>query len=172
MLFLIGYMGSGKSTIANALGALKGLNYVDLDYYIENKENMSISRLFSAKGEIYFRKIESLYLKEIIEKREYDIVALGGGTPCYANNMNTINQSSKDTSVYLKVNLDTLTERLFQQKSGRPLLSHLETKADVKDFVRKHLFEREYHYRQAQHIIDVSDLSVQETIERILHVLE
>ncbi len=168
MLFLLGYMGSGKSTIAKALFKTKGLTYVDLDEYIETNEGSTISDIFSQKGEIYFRKIESLYLKKLIEDQEYDVVALGGGTPCYANNMGLIHEKPINKSVYLKVNLNTLSERLYLQKANRPLIAHLETKEDVKDFVRKHLFEREYYYRQAQTIIDVSEMSIEDTLEKVL----
>ena len=168
MLFLLGYMGSGKSTLAAALFKTKGLAYVDLDHYIEKQENSTISEIFSQHGEIYFRKIESKYLNKLIKNRTYDVVALGGGTPCYANNMSLIHQDPKNRSVYLKVNLNTLSDRLFNEKSNRPLISHLETKAEVKDFVRKHLFEREYYYRQAKTILDVSQLSIGDAVKQVL----
>ena len=167
MIILLGYMGSGKSSVGRYLSQKKDLNYCDLDGYIEKKEGMSISEIFQSKGEIYFRKIEHLYLKDILRNKIYQILSLGGGTPCYAGNIDLINNQNID-SFYLKVDLDTLTERLFNQKDKRPLLNEIETKIELKDFIRKHIFEREYYYRQAKQILDVSSLSISEIADKIL----
>jgi shikimate kinase len=160
-------MGSGKSSVGSYLNQKNDLSYCDLDDYIELKEKMSISNIFQSKGEIYFRKIEHLYFNEILTNKPYDILSLGGGTPCYAGNIDLIINQNID-SFYLKVDLDTLTERLFNQKDKRPLIKDIETKGELRDFIRKHIFEREYYYRQAKHILDVSSLSISEIADKIL----
>jgi len=164
-------MGSGKSSVGRYLSQNNRLSYCDLDDYIEEKEGMTISKIFQSKGEIYFRKIEHLYLKDILRDKICQILTLGGGTPCYAGNMDLINAKDID-SFYLKVDLDTLTERLFNQKDKRPLIKEIETKAELKDFIRKHIFEREFYYRQAKHIMKVSNLSIADIATEILKASE
>ena len=86
-IVLLGYMASGKSTIGKQLSKKLSVQFLDLDDYISEKEQMSISEIFDKKGEVYFRLIEHKYLKAVLEKEEDFILSLGGGTPCYANNM-------------------------------------------------------------------------------------
>jgi shikimate kinase len=171
MIILLGYMGSGKTSVGQYLNQKYNLSYCDLDNYIIEKEKLSISEIFKLKGEIYFRKKEHQYLKEVLNANKYDILALGGGTPCYAGNLDLLNSQNIE-SYYLKVNLETLTDRLFNQQNKRPLIKDIATKIDLKDFIRKHLFEREYYYRQAKHILDVSSLSVKEISMIILKDLK
>ncbi|RRO17943.1 shikimate kinase [Flavobacteriaceae bacterium 14752] len=170
MIVLLGYMGCGKSSIGKHLKDYHNLSYCDLDLYIEKEEKQTISDIFDSKGEIYFRKIEHQYLKQVIKNQKIDILALGGGTPCYAENMDLLNSKTTVKSIYLKVNLEILTDRLFRQRLQRPLISNIETQKQLKDFIRKHLFEREYYYRQAEIIIDVSDLNIEKTANKILEL--
>ena len=86
-IVLIGYMASGKSTIGKILAKELNLSFIDLDHYISDREQMSIPEIFNQKGEIYFRKIETKCLLEVLEKEQEFILSLGGGTPCYGNNM-------------------------------------------------------------------------------------
>jgi len=167
MIILLGYMGVGKSSVAKRLADQLQTRFIDLDHYIEEKENMSIKDIFNRKGEIHFRKIENQYLKELLTSKEYEIIALGGGTPCYANNMHLVNAEDVQ-SFYLKMGLDSLTNRLFKIKANRPLISHIPTLEELKDFVRKHLFERQFYYQQAKHSIDVSQLSIEQVTQSIL----
>ena len=90
-VILLGYMASGKSTIGRLLAEEKGLKFINLDEYLEEKEEKSISDIFKDKGEIYFRLKENEYLKELLEKKESFVLSLGGGTPCYSSNMDVIN---------------------------------------------------------------------------------
>ena len=165
-ILLIGYMGSGKSTIAKELAKLLNFNCIDLDEYIEMKENQSISELFRSKGEIYFRKIESQCLKEVVQL-EHVVISLGGGTPCYGNNMEMIKSSPNSKSVYLKASLACLTDRLYEEKSKRPLISHINTKREITEFIGKHLFERSYFYNQADCVITVDNKSALQISEEI-----
>jgi shikimate kinase len=143
---LLGYMGSGKSTVAKLLAKALNLPFTDLDDYIEKKEKKSIKELFKDNGEIYFRLQESKYLKEVLEDTSPGIMALGGGTPCYANNMELIKHFSE--SFYLKGSIATLSERLRSEKSQRPLIAAL-NEEQLTEFIAKHLFERRTFYEQA-----------------------
>ena len=147
---LLGYMGSGKSTVAKLLAKALNLPFTDLDDYIEKKEKKSIKELFKDNGEIYFRLQESKYLKEVLEDTSPGIMALGGGTPCYANNMELIKHFSE--SFYLKGSIATLSERLRSEKSQRPLIAAL-NEEQLTEFIAKHLFERRAFYEQASKIV-------------------
>ncbi len=166
-VFLIGYMGSGKSTIGQKLSDLLKFDFLDLDLYIQDKEGQSIPLLFQTKGEIYFRKIESRYLEEVIAK-ENTVVSLGGGTPCYGNNMNVILSSANAKSIYLKASIPNLVERLFDERVQRPLIAHLETENELTEFIGKHLFERSFFYSQSDIAISVDGKSVNEIIADIV----
>ncbi|MDU8886119.1 shikimate kinase [Yeosuana sp. MJ-SS3] len=168
VVILLGYMTSGKSTIGKVLAQKLDYVFLDLDTYIEKREAMNVANIFKTKGEIYFRKLESIYLQEIISSYQNTVLALGGGTPCYANNMEVILKLKKVTSIYLKVSLHELVDRLEKEKHQRPLVSHLKTKNEILEFVGKHLFERSNYYNQANLVIDTDDKSVDEIIEDII----
>ena len=120
-IVLLGYMASGKSSIGKKLAKMLSMKFLDLDDYIIEKEGMSISKIFKDKGEIYFRKIENKYLKEALTKKEDFILALGGGTPCYGNNMDEVNKN-ETISIYLQGSNLTMTKRLIKKKAKRPLI--------------------------------------------------
>ena len=168
-IVLLGYMASGKSSIGKRLSKKLSMRFLDLDDYIVEKEKMSISKIFQIKGEVYFRLIEHKYLKEIIENDENFILALGGGTPCYANNMDEINKN--DTlSIYLQGSTATMIERLIRKKSKRPLIASL---GDYKipEFVAKHLFERRPFYEQAKKTIKIDDKTKKEVAKELANLL-
>ena len=166
-VIFIGYMGSGKSTIGKKMAERLNFDYVDLDLYIEDKERQSIPELFKTKGEIYFRKIENRYLVEVLTLKN-TIISLGGGTPCYGNNMQLISDSQEFKSIYLKASIPNLLERLFEERWTRPLISHLKNKEELTEFIGKHLFERSFYYNQATITISVDKKSVNEIVEEIL----
>lgn len=107
-IYLVGFMGSGKTHTGQGLAAELNKPFIDLDTYISEKEKRTISAIFKENGAAYFRTIEHKYLNEISEKKQV-IVALGGGTPCFYNNMNLINTTG--ISIYLKTDEKTLFER-------------------------------------------------------------
>ncbi len=152
-------MGSGKSTVAMILGDKLGLPVIDLDDYIALKEELSIPEIFETRGEIYFRKMEYVYLQELLTSDQSFVLALGGGTPCYGNNMNAILEASD--SFYLKASLATLTERLTAEKSHRPLIASLDEE-QLTEFIAKHLFERRNFYERAASIINIDGKSPEE----------
>ena len=166
-IVLLGYMGSGKSSVAKELAKQIGFEFTDLDDYIQEKEQLKIPEIFTKKGEIYFRKMERIYLENLLQFQKPLVLSLGGGTPCYSDTMNLINQTSNFTSIYLSANVNTLTERLFKEKEKRPLISHLETREDLNDFIKKHLFERSFYYNQAETIIKTDGKSISEIVEEI-----
>ncbi|AUC75913.1 shikimate kinase [Olleya sp. Bg11-27] len=168
-LILVGYMASGKSTIGVKTAKLLDFNFIDLDAYIEKKENLSVSDIFKTKGELHFRKLEQLYLKEITAKVDKTIISLGGGTPCFYDTMTWLNALENVKTIYLKTSLDILTDRLYKDRT-RPLIAHLESKEALKDFIAKHIFERSYFYNQANLVVE-SSISVKETINTIVSQL-
>ncbi|MGK0422284.1 MAG: shikimate kinase [Polaribacter sp.] len=164
-IIVLGYMASGKSTIGKEVSKKLDMNFIDLDVYISEQEKKSISEIFKIKGEIYFRKIENLYLKELLNNEGDFVLSLGGGTPCYANNMELI-QSSKAKSIYIQASIPTLVTRLIKEKSTRPLVADLENEK-ITEFVAKHLFERRFFYEQAAIIMNTENKSIQEIVLEI-----
>jgi len=170
IITLLGYMGSGKSTIGAHLATILEYEFIDLDNFIEEKEQLSVKEIFNAKGEIYFRKLENACLKEIYALKNNIVLSLGGGTPCFSGNMELIN-SENSKSIYLKLLPKSLSDRLFLEKEQRPLISHLKTEDDLIEFIAIHLFERQSYYSQAAHVIATDKLTVKETVESIVRVL-
>jgi shikimate kinase len=166
-IILIGYMGSGKSTVGKLLAKLTTKEFKDLDQEIELLENRKIPDIFSENGEIYFRKKEMETLKIVLEQNTNLVLATGGGTPCYGNTMELLNSNNKTVTIYLKSSIQTLTNRLFKERNQRPLISHLTNKKELYDFISKHLFERSYYYNQASLKIETDALSVEEVVENI-----
>ena len=166
-IFLLGYMGSGKSFIGKQLATALNYKFIDLDNEIEREEGATISELFEKRGEVFFRKRERKLLEELIAIQDSAVISLGGGTPCYGDNMDLIRNAEDSTSVYLKLGIDSLTERLFSEKESRPLISHLEEKEKLEEFIRKHLFERGFYYNQSDHIINCDSKTPSEIISEI-----
>ena len=158
-------MGSGKSTIGRNLASKIQLPFIDLDDYIKEKERKRISTIFKEKGEIYFRKVEHQYLKEILNFNESFVLSLGGGTPCYANNMHLI-KNSDAVSFYLQSSVKSLVKRLLKRKSKRPLIAALEDDK-IAEFVAKHLFERRPFYEEADFTIKTDDTSRSEIVSEL-----
>ena len=129
-IFLTGYMGSGKSSTGKLLASQLDYNFIDLDKFIEKEYKMTIPEIFSSKGEKEFRAMEHNCLKKVVEK-ENTVVACGGGTPCYYGNMELMNNNG--TTVYLKMSVDTLVNRLLHAKDKRPLILN-KTEKELKEF--------------------------------------
>ncbi|PKP13585.1 MAG: shikimate kinase [Bacteroidetes bacterium HGW-Bacteroidetes-3] len=164
-IVLLGYMASGKSVIGRILSKKLDLQFVDLDTFIEEKEQLSIPELFETKGEIYFRKKEGEYLLELLNLKENAVISLGGGTPCYGNNMEFI--KNKSTSFYLKGTIDTIFERLKNETSQRPLVATIGME-NLKEYIAKHLFERAPYYEKSDHIILINQKSVNQIVDEIM----
>ena len=170
-IILIGYMGVGKSFIGKILSKEFHFKFIDLDTYIESKEKKTINDLFKEKGEIFFRNIEKKYLNNLLSENSKYIISTGGGTPCYSNNLDLINNNNNVKSIYLKASISILTDRLFIDIHNRPLISHLNSKKELNNYISKHLFERSNFYNQADIIIDVENKKIKEIIYQITEEL-
>ena len=170
IVFLIGYMGCGKSTVGEILANKIQYNFIDFDKYLEDEMGMNITEIFKQKGEIFFRKQEYLHLNKLLNLDNF-VVALGGGTPCYGDNITRLTGAKNSKVFYLKASVDTLTERLYFEKSKRPLISHLESKEALNDFIRKHLFERNFYYNQAHLKVDIDELVPEQVVNKIIPML-
>ena len=168
-IILLGYMGSGKSTVGRQLADDLNLPFIDLDNYIEDQLDMSIPDIFSKKGEIYFRKQEHLLLKQLLESDNPMVLSLGGGTPCYSQNMELVKEFTPNV-FYLKLGIPALAKRLGKEKEDRPLISHLSDE-ELPEFIGKHLFERSPFYNQASQILNTEGLSGEEVVKEIKEIL-
>jgi shikimate kinase len=167
-IILIGYMGSGKSTIAHLLARKMNLNCVDLDNFIEKEAQESIKSIFD-KGEIYFRKLEHQLFKKLVENEDDLIISTGGGTPCYANNHSLMNGDNV-ISIYLKGSIETLSNRLQKEKNHRPLVANL-SDTELTEYIAKSLFERSYFYNKATFKVAIDDKSPEAITKEILQWL-
>ncbi len=165
IISLIGYMGSGKSHISKVLSQKLNLKLIDLDKEIILKNNSSIPEIFKKRGEIYFRKEERALLEEILNTQKDCILSLGGGTPCYYNNIELITQKSE--SFYLRTSVGTLSERLLKQKEKRPLIAKI-LDEDLPEFIAKHLFERQVYYGQAKHTVTTDATTPEKIVDEII----
>lgn len=154
-------MGSGKTTVGHALGKEMGLPFYDLDWYIETRMHTTVKGIFDQKGEEGFRRIEHNMLHEVAEF-ENVIISCGGGTPCFFDNMDYINQQGE--TVYLKCTPEVLYEHLKMGKTVRPLLLN-KTPDEVREFIKEQLKEREPFYSKAKHTIDVTLMDSKEKIK-------
>jgi|TARA_B110000908_G_scaffold4217_1_gene5500 shikimate kinase len=169
-IVLLGYMASGKSTIGALLSKQLSFPFIDLDAYIESKEKNTINAIFKEKGEIYFRRIEHLYLTELLNSEEEFVLSLGGGTPCYANNIECILKADTTISFYLQASIALLVERLIKGKENRPLVKEIGDEKLV-EYVAKHLFERRFFYEQAHHKIAIDQKETLEIVTAIKNQL-
>lgn len=164
-MVLIGYMASGKSAVGRELSSRLNMNFIDLDDYIETNENERIADIFEKKGEIYFRQKETYYLSKLLEEERESIISLGGGTPCYGENMKVILEKSE--SIYLQTSIASIYNRLKNEKTKRPLVANIGDDK-LKEFIAKHLFERRFFYEQANKIVTTDNRSIEEVVNKIL----
>lgn len=168
ILVLIGYMASGKSTFGRILAEKLHYEFIDLDDYIEKNEKSTINDIFKIKGEIHFRKLETLYLKELLDSKKDLVLSLGGGTPCYGSNMELILNEKDVKSIYLKASISTLMARLKNEKSKRPLVANIETDELLAEFIGKHLFERSQFYSRSNVTITTDNKSLKDIMEELV----
>ena len=160
-IVLIGYMGSGKTTVGRALAKEIGLPFYDLDWYIENRMRKKVSQIFAERGEEGFRTIERNMLHEVAEFEDV-VVSCGGGTPCFFDNMDYLNQQAQ--VVWLRCEPEVLKEHLLMGKGDRPLLKG-KTPEELSAFIREQLEWREPYYRKARYTLDVSLMDNNEKIK-------
>lgn len=163
-VFLIGYMGCGKTTLGQELAAQMKVRYIDLDEYIVQQQGKSVVQIFAQVGEAAFRNLETAALHEVAAMTDV-IVGCGGGTPCQADNMSLMNGAG--ITVWLVTSPERITARLLlpEQKAKRPKVSALPPDS-VLPLVKKELAEREIFYRQAQLQFDSTDIETGQATRR------
>ena len=145
-IFLIGFMGSGKTTAGRKLASRLGWSFIDLDEFIERDNGMSVAELFSERGEEWFRTAESEALRELENSRN-TVISTGGGTPCFSGNMEFMLKNG--LTVYLKMTPEKLSRRLSRSTAGRPLLKNIRKK-ELPEYISALLADREPWYSRAK----------------------
>lgn len=160
-IILIGYMGSGKTTVGKALSKETGMMFYDLDWYIESRMRKTVAQIFAEKGEEGFRKIEHSMLHEVAEFEDV-IISCGGGTPCFFDNIDYINQQGE--VVYLKATPEVLYRHLLMGKVERPLIKN-KTPEELIAYITEQVAKREEFYNKARYTLDVSLMDDYEKIQ-------
>ena len=162
-IYLIGYMGSGKTTIGKKLATRLGFLFIDLDRLIENKYRISIPDIFNRYDEDAFRMIEHQSLQETFTYSNA-VISTGGGTPCFYNNMELINQHG--FSVYIQMHKKSLYDRLLNSKKKRPLLAD-KSAEEIMDHINKQLAEREPYYQQSKLSVKGESMEIKTLVDLI-----
>ncbi|MGB4415147.1 MAG: shikimate kinase [Paludibacter sp.] len=163
-IFLIGYMGSGKTYLGKMLAQQLDYVFVDMDALIEKKYHKAVSQIFAEMGEDKFREIERECLHEVADF-EKTVISTGGGAPCFFDNMDYMN--SHGFTVYLKLSPEQLVTRLESSRAGkRPLLGNRKGE-DLRLFIEEGLVAREPFYSQAQLIVSGTDEEMMKQVARI-----
>jgi shikimate kinase len=166
-IFLIGYMGVGKTTIGKRLANALDMDFLDLDHFIESSTGRSIPDIFKKEGEVAFRGLEKKYLTDICMDADNVVVATGGGTPCFYNHMEIMNKHG--ITVYLQMDVRSIVYRLVHAKETRPLV---EDKApeNLDEYVKQHLEERREFYEEAHitaHALGFNQKKMEELVAEI-----
>jgi shikimate kinase len=156
IVYIIGFMGSGKSTAGRKLATSLGWSFIDLDRRIEEKAGKTIPQIFSQNGEEYFRKVESETLRELDSELK-TVVSTGGGTPCHGLNMDLMLDTG--LTVYLKMTPIQLVNRLLESSGERPLINNIPDNK-LKDFIEQKLAVREKWYLRAKIIVNGMNLDI------------
>lgn len=166
-IILVGYMGSGKTTVGRQLAMALGLSFYDLDWYIEMRYRRSVAQIFRESGEEGFRQLERNMLHEVAEF-ENIVLSCGGGTPCFFDNMSYMNSLAE--TVYLKARPDVLAAHLRMGKVVRPLIQG-KNDEELLAYIETSLREREPYYSQARHTLDVSLLDNYDKVQTSVRLL-
>lgn len=163
-IFLIGFMGSGKSTLGKQLAATLNCPFLDSDREIEMQLKTTVSQIFAEKGEGFFRTLEKSFVEKVSQE-QLQIIAVGGGLPCFNDMMDVL--LSKGIVVYLKTSETTLFERLVNAMEERPLIEGM-NEAQLKDYIHAKLKEREEVYSRSHLVIEEEDQTAERIIQLIL----
>lgn len=167
-IILLGYMGAGKTTIGRALARHLGYDFYDLDWYIEDRFHSKVADIFANEGESRFREIEQRMLHELGEF-ENVVIACGGGTACFFDNMAYMNQQAE--TIWLTATPDVLETHLRMGKSVRPLLLN-KTPEELRAYIEQSLQEREPYYSQAKHKVQIDVIHGREQIQTYVQQIE
>lgn len=167
-VFLIGYMGAGKTTVGKDLAKLTGLSFIDLDSHIEARFHRTVSQLFAEKGEDEFRQIERRMLQEVATFEDV-IISTGGGAPCFFDNMDFMKNAGM--VIYLKVSVDELANRLEVCKNTRPILQG-KSGEELKSFIAGNLSRRNLFYNQADLVFEAEEMLTETDVHSISNQLK
>ena len=162
-IILVGFMGSGKTTVGKELASVLGCPFTDTDQVIENSEGVPVSQIFAENGENYFRELE----KDIVENLDdthFEVIAVGGGLPCYNGLMDVLNK--KGFTVYLKADEELLFERLWHEMEERPLIEGM-GEGELKVFINSKLLERKPFYERALISVQSTSNTVSDIIRQL-----
>jgi shikimate kinase len=165
-IFLIGFMGSGKTHWGRLLHQKVDIPFFDLDEQVVNHEGKSIQEIFSEHGEEYFRLVEKDVLHIITESHDSFVMACGGGTPCYFKNIDYMNRLG--TTVWINTPIAILFERLIREKDKRPMIRDL-SDGQLKSFIARKFSDRKIYYEQADVVVDDEPVQLEKLIEKIFH---
>jgi shikimate kinase len=160
-IFLIGFMGSGKTHWGRLLSKKLGLTFYDLDTVIVDQEKKSVADIFAEKGEEYFRYKETEALDRIAEEENGFILSCGGGTPCFFNNIEFMKKNGK--VIWLNTSIDVLTQRLLKERKSRPLIREVD-ESDLGRYIVRKLSERRMYYQQADVTVNEESVTLDELI--------
>lgn len=163
-IYLIGYMGCGKSTLGRKLSKHLDLQFVDMDHYIEERNYKTIPQIFEEEGEAEFRLKEKKALEELSEFSDI-VIATGGGAPCFYDNIELMNQTGK--TIYMNISPDILADRLLKSKTERPLIKG-KSREELVAFIDETLKKRNEFYKQAKYQITLPDIDLVEVEKLIL----
>lgn len=155
-IYLIGYMGCGKSTLGRRLSQHTGLQFVDMDHYIEERNRKTIPRIFAEEGEAEFRNKERKALEELSQFNDI-IIATGGGAPCFFDNIDVMNRSGK--TIFMNIDPEILADRLLKSKTERPLIKG-KSREELVAFIDETLKKRNEFYQQAHIQITQPDIDL------------
>jgi shikimate kinase len=167
LIYIIGFMGSGKTTAGKKLASLLGWSFIDLDKKVEENEGKSIADIFSENGEEYFRIAESRMLKKLDTAKD-TVISTGGGTPCYTDNMNIMLESG--LTIYLRLTPLQLRSRLSGSNGDRPLIKDMDQEK-LLSFISEKLPARENFYNRSAITVDGIDLDINSLLSRVKSML-
>jgi shikimate kinase len=165
-IYLIGFMGAGKTHWGRQLSQKLAIPFFDLDEQVMTHTGKSIDEIFNEDGEEHFRLMEKEVMHIITESHDSFVMACGGGSPCYFNNIDYMNQSG--TTVWINTPMDTLFNRLVDEKEKRPLIRELSDQ-QLKNFIHKKFADRRIYYEQADLTVDEEPVQLDSLIEKVFH---
>jgi len=161
-IFLIGFMGSGKTHWGTRIAERLHIPFYDLDAVVVRREGMSIADIFTRRGEEYFRYLEKQILEELVAKEEDFVLSAGGGTPCFFNNIEFMKKAGK--VLWLNTSLEARNQRLQKEKMTRPLLKGI-SEDGLRAYIIRKLGERRMYYEQADLMVHEEAMEIEPLIE-------
>ena len=163
-IFLVGFMGAGKTTLAKKIASKLGYTWLDTDQEIEKKEGRKVSEIFEVRGEAYFRTLEKQFVDDLISNQQI-VIATGGGLPCFNDNMSKLNKLG--TTIYLERTPKELFQRVKQATNSRPLIAH-KSDEELLEYIETTMEKRREIYLQSTIIAD----RFSQTPEKIIALLQ